>query len=441
MPERTRLFADVYSCTAQRDWVSARARFRQEYVAQLRFDALASQTIVLPDIYLIDGRYFLDCDPAVRKQLARDVRNPLLPFEIRTRKPTLRETLHDFLFRKNSEFLNAFPFNSIADDKERHKLAIALSRTRQERLRKHLAKADGHVGTHLADFIRTILRENGLQQDAADRLEEGWSRWLEAEDQAWFQVSQWDAPFDLAGALTADPVDDDVLVTTIGRSLHNQIQQEALYGNTLRSDVTNTLAELRAGALTNAEALDLATIEDWYTHARHRALAIQHDADFAQTQNPELTPIGPLRRLASHIEQEGVPVDVDPLVLPDDIFSGLERLADEDFAAVCTENSESLHRWWLDGNTSALRRAVDRLQREVDRAGVVAPNQAQPTLIQVIGAAAFAGIAEGLSQLKPGWAAAAAVLISASIGAGRRKLEERSTRLRIVEHLMRRHAN
>jgi len=63
---RGRLLAEDYSAPTQR----ARSEFdqwRHQYLGRLRLDAMISRTVVVPDSYLLDGRFFMSSSPSYRQ--------------------------------------------------------------------------------------------------------------------------------------------------------------------------------------------------------------------------------------------------------------------------------------------------------------------------------------------------------------------------------------
>lgn len=109
-------FSSIYSATSQRKLLGD-GWLADDFLIHLRIDSLRSENIVLPDVYVLDGCYFLDKDPEdLRRLIGRGTTDRRLPIQLPTRRSSLAESLRWLLVREDKNTLNAFPFYAIADE-------------------------------------------------------------------------------------------------------------------------------------------------------------------------------------------------------------------------------------------------------------------------------------------------------------------------------------
>ncbi|GAA2603088.1 hypothetical protein GCM10010399_37410 [Dactylosporangium fulvum] len=400
-----RLLVDAYSASSQR--MNAAAGYLHErYVGQLRLDLLLSRTLVIPDTHFLDGRFFIDIAPPQLSDLVgRGVHNRILPIEVRTRghgapRRRFAAALRTFLLRGDGAgTLNGFTFNAVGADADRSHLASALGQTPEQMLSACLAGSDdAEVPDRLARFLTD--RAPTTAHDDIDRLAEGWRRWIEAERGGLLTTAAWGDGFDLATALLHyRPLPPDTLTTGVGRSTYDSVVQMVQLSRH-RSDLTALLEKVRSDrpGLSVDEAIDLETIDRWYSAGRHVALARQHGIRaIASSFQPGRTPTSYTEQATRRLAAEGIGTD---LVVPDDLMSGLVAMEGSEFGRFSYEHDEALARLWAGGGPDEARRVVDPLLRAIEPA-----NRHQGTLLTGLGVAA-------------GASAAATAPISAIVSAG-----------------------
>jgi hypothetical protein len=151
MKERlnARLFSNAYTPVQQGAMRKSVDAWHDDFLGQIRFDTLLAGTLVIPDTYIFDGAYFLDTMPSeLAASVGRGITHPQMPIEIRSRAPTLEESLARFLDRADGTNLNPFPFNAFTEDEVRKSLAESLGNTPAEKLHNYIRKHDGCYAAH-----------------------------------------------------------------------------------------------------------------------------------------------------------------------------------------------------------------------------------------------------------------------------------------------------
>jgi hypothetical protein len=356
--EAHRLFCSEYSAVNQNRAMSRAGGF-DEFIGQLRFDSLLTETIVIPDSHIFDGAFFARISPdRLRNLIGRGAHDRDLPILVKSRRPTLRQSLAQFLERQDSQLLNPFPFNLIASENVRSELALELASTDAHDLHRRLRTAE--VAPAVAGLLRDALRKRDIEADEEiETLEAGWSRWIEAEERGTVRVEPWDRPFQLKEAMAVDRIDvDNELNSALGRELY-----ERLHTMRYRSNATRLLTDAAQTAGTGAEALDVQTLSGWYTDARHRAFARQHGCAFARSVESQGPPVGPVRKaLESVAVGDCDRQESDLVTLPPEFAYQLTALSGEEFGGLTRELSLDLRNWWRTTSPEALERIV----RQVD---------------------------------------------------------------------------
>lgn len=395
-----RLFADDYSGTGQSDWKLGKRgtggeTWDSDFLGQLRFDSLTSETLVIPDSHIFDGPYFIGVSPTeLLKKLGRcapdddPVASAVLPIELRTRRATLSESLAELLRRERSSVLNHRAFKTIEDEDLRDAVARTLGSTPAERLDRALASAPDP-----AQAVMRVLRESFNDLGVADRadavlgpIEQGWRTWLELESR--LDVRQWppDRPFRLADALAIEELPDVRLLTPMGAEAHRLTQEHVALGSRYRGDVWRDLVQLRQDANGDDDALaEVEMVERWYSRGRYRAIAWQHQSACVQVDRPWLEPLSALQALYREAldRPEGNHVEV-----PDGVISALGDMDAEAFRRLTFTYRRELAAWWREGDVDGLRLTAAALADEVK----LAPPRRNPVgLSELVGAAGPVG--------------------------------------------------
>jgi hypothetical protein len=349
-----RMYASEYSALIQGRTVGDRDDGYTHYLGQLRADTLFAQSVVITDSQLFDGRFFLTDRPRdLLRALGSSGNATRVPLKVRIRRATLESSLAALLERSDSEYLNPFPFNAIRDSEARSVLAKGLGKTHQSHLQARL-RTSASVPKGLAALLRDIVKSDRADvAEDIDRLERGWSLWLELDARAQSAiVERWRRAYRLHEAMNVEPIQPETeLFTDEGRELLNGVSQRAY-----RSDVEPMFATL-ATTRSPKVARDLQTIYQWYTDSRHRAFARQHNCNFARTVYPDQRHV----TLLNLRDEDGV--GDTPLVEWPEAFSDrLATLSRSEYMALVHESTEELHRWWLAGDRGALQKVIERVE-------------------------------------------------------------------------------
>jgi hypothetical protein len=393
-----RLVVGAYSASNQRRVSDTDgAFFVDSLVAQLRIDSLIAETLVVPDTYLFDGRFFAAVEPNdLTSRVGRGVSEKHLPIEVRTRgesseRRRLPNALRLLLVRSGADTLNGFPFNSIADPGSRMQLASELAATPAIVLERHFGShEDRDIPRLLADFLKQ--RADPSVHEDLDRLLAGWERWIEAEQRGALQTVPWGRTFDIAQALRDRPLPPRLLRTAVGVSAHAHIAGGMLSRSKHRSDIAQYLRRVRddyglnRSAERSDERMDIDTLDAWYSVGRHVAVARQHDADVASSVEPGQLMTG---YLDVAIDQLGAEQGVPDIVTPGEVLEGLAAMSPDDFGRFTYESREKLRAVWRNGSIEDVRRLLDDLE------GRVRAQDTTPWRIEAVGALGIVAGATG----------------------------------------------
>ncbi|MFD1078317.1 hypothetical protein [Longispora fulva] len=338
-----RLLSDVYGPGAQAGNNGA----PDAYVGQLRFDALLAETLVLPDSWILDGRFFLGTAPAVLLDLVgRGAHLRRLPLEVRTRSTArpggrLADALRaNLLPSEGKTTLNPCQQWGISDTGLRTGIAAALGRTPERLLRPRLDRASD---LEVPGVLRTFLSE--LSGGAADEdlglMETGWRRWIEAERAGVLRVVPWEGRLRIGHPDLSLPAER--LVSHEGRELLRRIEDSG-------SRDLRTSAIARMIAATELPSTDADTLGRWLHAAWHTASARQHHADVAYTVPAGGRALNPLEHALDHDEPD--------IVLIDDLLPALSALDGAGYGRFTHLHARRLARIWNDGDVGDVRRLV-----------------------------------------------------------------------------------
>ncbi|MBJ7330933.1 MAG: hypothetical protein JHC95_13620 [Solirubrobacteraceae bacterium] len=439
-----RLFADDYTAGGQFGWATGRRGFGGDFwsddlLGQLRFDLLVAQTLVVPDIHIFDGVFFLARPPGIlAAQVGREREGPVLPIEVRGRRASLGDSLADCLRREGSDHLNASPFkalgdaNSPEDSELRVRLARQFGRTSVSRLDRYLSRK-----TNPADAVAAVFYDGLNEIGAGTRADElvgplleGWHAWLAEERHVTVRAWPKHRPYNVVAAL--EPLDVSGW-SDYGNEAIAAVQAALAGGSLHRADISAVIAPLRARALadgTDRDRSDVERVDRWYSRGRYRALAQQHGCRCAIAEDPALNPIS-----SAHAMQLArlSPRDTDParIVLPRGVLSRLADLGDDEYRRLAWECRRELSTWWKTGDVAAMQPLADRL------AQLPAPTGRELTVTQLVAQlpTVVAGTAGGAVSTHSVLGAAVGAVIAGVGSAATLVLGEprRATRLRIVD--------
>lgn len=442
-----RLFADDYSSTGQLEWklglrgASVRT-WNKDFLGQLRFDSLTSETLVVPDSHLFDGLFFLHTGPEELLGLlgrgfsVDPTETNVLPIEIRSRRSTLADSLTHLLRREDSDHLNHYVFKTIEDPILREGVARELGRTHADQLDRALASSSDP-----AEAVISLLRRCLDRLGARDRVDEvlgpierGWRRWLELESR--IRVEPWarGRSFPLAAALAEEPLPQSQLSTAAGHEAQRLALLRVERGSLYRGDISRDLTGVKEQAIADKNSEGIAEaelVERWYSRGRYRAIAWQHECACVQVDRPWLEPLSGLQALYRELLAQP---DAERVALPEGVITALGDLPADEFRRLTYEHRRDLLAWWHEGQLDGLHRTSERL------AGLVQldPERRNPVgLSELIGAAGPVGGAAAGGAIGGPFGAAVGALVgsAATLTAGRLRTpsEREKLRSRVLE--------
>jgi hypothetical protein len=369
-----RLLVGAYSAGNQRRFEEREGGyFVDSLLAQFRIDSLIAETIVVPDTYVFDGRFFAAIEPSdLLSRVGRGIVDKELPIEIRVRAEAragerLSRALRLLLVRDGSDTLNGFPFNCISDAHARTRLAAALEMTSLRTLDRHFGACDDReVPGLLAAFLKQ--RADPSAHGEIERQKIGWERWIDAEQRGICKVVSGGGKFDISQALHDRPLVAGVLRTKIGRDAHAYIVEKLLHGSRHRSDVTKYLRQVREdygldrSEERQRERNDIEILDSWYSMGRHVAFGRQYQADVSSSFEPDRPMTGHLDLAMERISNRRQTPD---FVAPENVFQGLASMSPEDFGRFTFESREKLRIVWQRGNLVDVSRLLHDLERRV----------------------------------------------------------------------------
>jgi hypothetical protein len=359
MSQSTRLFAETYSATRQRQAASSDPkRWQDEILGRMRLDLISFQTLVVPDTHFFDGRFFLETGPNILgEELRRSKYSTSIPVEVRHRSSTLTDSLAQLLVREES--LNGFPFNSIQDEGKRSALAHAIKERTVAELRSSIAKSES-VWDGVADFILGVNESNGIgAEDEIEFMRRGWSNWLNS-DQMPIRTAQWDRRFDLRSTAIKFSSFSGEDLSEAGSRIFRHVWAMLTSNEDWRSDVTEYLHDERLSASGNLIS-EIDRVERFAEPARHRAIALQHSCTYGHDVVEGDPESGRMSALMEELENQ---VDGGDLPsVPESALATLGRLDGPRWAEFIASEHEHLEEWWASRDPKPLRRALVELSR------------------------------------------------------------------------------
>ena len=426
---RRRLFADDYTSTMQTLWRSGdrgpvpplgngdNPFWARNYLGLLRFDALVSARLVIPDSHLFDGVCLLGIGA---RQLISELSRPSpgsidgaseLPFVVRCRAPSLADALRRLLIKPGDEFLNGFTFRSIPSPEAANRLAEALASRKVSDLERRYAKYRD-PGSAVASLIKDCLRGAGYRDEADEwvgPMEMGWRQFMEESSVIPVERYEQNLSFSVGAMLKLEPIEAEGLMTRDGASAYQEIQSVIGAGTQNRSAITRILRSYTASVSDDDTREDLRNLDAWYSRGRYRAIAHQHQAAFVQLSDRK--PFGSMQRFCDHLFRHET-LNASRVELPAEILTGLADLPGADWTAYLSSNMRNLHSWWSKGEPGALQRAMDNLSNVIatDRSSDVVFGMVVPYSVS----SALAGASAGFSAVEAGAPPSVAAVIGAA---------------------------
>lgn len=448
-----RLFADDFTAGGQLEWAQGARGGEAEFwwadlLGRMRLDALLAERLVVSDGHVFDGKFFLGTRPsellAKVGRFTGDGPAPVLPLEVRGRRPSLEGSLAALLRRQGSDTLNGFSFKSIEDPLIRAAVSEQLGRTPEASLDRALNQ-ERNVAEAVARVVRDAVRAAGFgsrDDELVEPLVRGWRAWLDESDLV--EVEAWPVhrSFDLLNSARKSAHSLGPLRSDVGRDTLEALLGVIASGGEHRSDANALLAPRRAEAERCRDgdaSTDLSLLDRWYSRVRYRAFALQHGCRLAVTGDSLLPPIAEVDAVANRL-LEGPKSQMNGIEVPEATLTRLGTASNQEYADMHRVHSRELAQWWRSGGPEHLKgvaASLDRLAVPAARA-TLSPTDylVETTTVVAAGATAAATLGFGAGTV----AAATSGVFLASVGrlggtAVRNRLESKSKagQYRIVE--------
>jgi hypothetical protein len=337
------------------------------YRGRLRFDALLSKRVVLPDAQVLDGTFFLTKSPDDLDGIIGRSKNERAPVEIRARATTLESSLVGLVKRAGSETLVGFEFSSLSDEVDRRVVQDKLVKTRSERLKSW------------RDLARIFVAA-GVDKAKADELSSSWKRWVGTGDipvLPWPGQSEFNFNQHVIGELAhsqavAAYLESEGGAVVVARTITERV--------TVRSQFMNLLSEC------GASPTDRIILEAWYSRAYNATQAAQHGCDnYDMLDAGVATEPRISRRLGSALR---APFGRNRLAMratqrqaaevPSNFIYSLGLMDIDDYRFLLNHGDKSgrggnranFEKWWSEADEDSLKRGLDPFINEVTIQGL-----------------------------------------------------------------------
>jgi hypothetical protein len=352
----SRIFSNEYNAANQLQLWNAYGG--EALTARMRLDIIKGYQVVIPDTHLFDGRFLLTSGPrSLLAQLGATKEGSNAPFEIRCRRNNLSDSLAELLVIPGKDTLNAFRFKTLGDEDLILALASDLKTCPKAELDRFVRPSD-NPAIGLANFLRSRITRFGGDTSRVAFLEESWREWLRFESE--LRVIRWATNYDallLDRLLSVRP--PDWLTNEVLRAAE-EIQERVRRGETVKSvlDEFKRKSEFPTPADPNWRSEEW--LVHWYELSRHQAIADQHDASYARTEN-EAQGDGILPALIDQREHDFELLLSHTAVLDLDLANRLGTLPADVFARFLTDSARELQAWRDSNDSRARDRALGKL--------------------------------------------------------------------------------
>jgi len=402
-------FGDVYDCQTQAqnyEW-GAKERARL-YLGRLRLDAYINRRVVIKDGDVIDGRFFLDISST---SMIKSLPFGRINFALRT--GSFKESIFLSFKRPDSEFLKPLFLDSIPEGPAKA-LTHQLARCPAERLQSW-------------EDVPKLIYSLGVPKDQVERLESGWRRFSELDEQNILMTQKWPSPKEFnfkAHLLRLLEVTKKHLLAALRTPEGAHVAKDILALQTdSQTDVVVYLRSVRKAHSAPEVHRDLATIESWYGGAHNRIAAAQHNCDVTEFSDfPGSAAISEGQKAFDELSSLSEP-QTNPICFgyPSDFVEVLGKMDAAEFDEVIKEQRGNLDLWYDDADPKALRRALDvlveRLEKKYGFDENVISEPFATALRVIVPAGSGAAIAAILSRRKVVTLAAGAAMAFATEGA------------------------
>lgn len=355
--------------------VSNITRDFQDYITgRLRLDSLISEKVVMPDTRVLDGAFFLRCNP--QELIGNLKRHPLdQPLEIQMRASTIAESLLGFVKKADAQRLSSFSFSSILDSKQRIDAAEALREIDSSHCKK-------------VSDIPALLEKCGVDADNCALLEQSWELWANAADSNDLVVKQWSGGFDLDGALGLSRED---ALPACNSVIGSEVLNYAVENRKDRSAVDSYISKL-GSELSQEEAAEIRLVSTWLNKGYNQAIARQHKCDTFESPSDSENRIDifdPWWARAGITKNQSHSFSTLEYQYPLSFLWALGRCPSEKYQSLYTQAMDHLRKWWQFGDIDSLRRGLDVFTNGIDHKVKISDRLAQYT--DAVGAAIAGG--------------------------------------------------
>lgn len=332
------------------------------FLGKLRKELLFNDTIVVPDSYLYDGRFFGELarrsigDPQILHGLTGKL-------EIRARNISPAKSRIGFI--RTGELAKPFEFSSLGDD---HKAAVY-----QELLQRKESGAPCRWRS-----LGRALKDLGVDEVAVDRLQTAWSVWDRLAKEKAITLRVWNGTATVACDFAKAPPPSRI---ALGDWATIVSDVKALANN--RSMTRDHFKKLSAAA-TLDQLLDIQRFGGWYETAYNRAIARQHGCNACQFHNIYL---GDTEAFGTGAERAigntgSFKQETTMLEFPEWFYLGLGSMESSEFNSIVRATEPEFALWRL-GNSDALKSALfDRgLMRRIEQSAPQHQNLMKPASI------------------------------------------------------------
>mgnify|MGYP001345887890 CR=1 FL=1 len=427
----TGILSEAYTASAQREARERQPAYFSQLLGEIRLDALISRQVVIPDTHLFDGAWFIE---STSSELWRNLGAPSVAgygsiIEIRSRRDSLTDSLGVFFQRADSDFLNPFPLNFLPGEEERDAVAKRLGQTPRSDLVDELARNES-VAKAVGATLAKVLSEANVDVDVVWQLVDAWESMLHAERMGHLTTRRWQGDLDLIHSTSVDPIGLHEFTTPGGRDLYLGILRVVNAKSTYRSDVIGMISSALREAPDDASIAEISAVGDWYSHARGRAMAAQHQVSFGRRVDADRGLEAGYRRLAYDLTGRELHVaeaskDVQPTA---DLLAALSAMSGTEFGDLQVRLGPELDLWWMRRDRESLRTLIQCIDRYVP---ATSREGSELSLVKLVVSAPAAGV--GGALLGP-WGAAAGALMGGLVGPVHSRLKRANRIARIVEY-------
>jgi len=221
--------------------------------------------------------------------------------------------------------------------------------------------------------VPKLIYSLGVPKDQVERLESGWRRFSELDEQNILMTQKWPSPQEFnfkAHLLRLLEVTKKHLLAALRTPEGAHVAKDILALQTdSQTDVVVYLRSVRKAHSAPEVHRDLATIGSWYGGAYNRIAAAQHNCDVTEFSDfPGSAAISEGQKAFDELSSLSEP-QTNPICFgyPSDFVEVLGKMDAAEFDEVIKEQRGNLDLWYDDADPKALRRALDVLVERLEK--------------------------------------------------------------------------